>query len=66
MVLCAIRQGSIIGPFFIENETGQTVTVNIDRYVDMLQRRFLPALRRKQDIIIFSHLPVRGWTTTYV
>lgn len=40
---CAISSAGIIGPFFFE-ENGVTVTVNGDRYVNMLEDFFLPQL----------------------
>ena len=42
-VLCAISAGWIIGPWFFE-ENDVTVTVNSDRYVNMLQEFFFPRL----------------------
>ena len=36
----------IIGPYFFENEAGNAVTVNADRYVEMLQNFFTPQLVR--------------------
>jgi len=35
----------IIGPYFCENEAGNAVTVNADRYVEM-QNFFIPQLPR--------------------
>ena len=36
----------IVGPYFFENETRNAVTVNADRYVEMLQNLFTPQLAR--------------------
>ena len=36
----------IIGTYFFENEAGNAVTVNADRYVEMLQNFFTPQLTR--------------------
>ena len=38
--------------YTFEDERGRsvTVTVNTDRYVEMLRRKFIPALRRKQGV----------------
>jgi len=36
----------IIGPYFFENEAGNAVIVNADRYVEMLQNFFTPQLAR--------------------
>ena len=36
----------IIGPYFFENEAGNAVTVNADRYVEMLKNFFTPQLAR--------------------
>jgi hypothetical protein len=43
-VWCAISAQHIIGPYFFENESGNAVTVNGDRYRTMLQSFFLPGL----------------------
>jgi len=44
-VWCAVSLHGIIGPYFFENEQGITVTVNADRYVEMLQSFVTPELR---------------------
>lgn len=44
-VWCAISTSGIIGPYFFE-ENNQTVTVNSDRYVEMLETFFVPEARR--------------------
>jgi len=41
-VWCGFRSGSIIGPFFFENEQGAAVTVNSERYCAMLNEFLLP------------------------
>lgn len=41
-VWCAFTSASIIGPFFFENENEQAITVNGDRYGDMLREYFIP------------------------
>jgi len=35
----------IIGPYFFENEADNAVSVNADRYVEMLQNFFTPTTR---------------------
>jgi len=45
-VWCAISESGIIGPYIFENEAGNAVTVNADRYVEMLQNFFTPQLAR--------------------
>ena len=49
-VLCAIGCNGIIRPYWFEDDNGRPVTVNIERYVEMIQRKFIPALRRKHGI----------------
>lgn len=44
----ALTKGHVIGPFFFEDEDGQTTTVTAQRYVNMLKTFFLPLLRRKR------------------
>lgn len=46
-VWCALSAKTIIGPYFFEEE-GLNVTVNGDRYLNMLNEFFFPALRRKR------------------
>ena len=41
---CAIRSGGIIGPIFFENENGVTVTVNGERYRDIIGNFLTPEL----------------------
>jgi len=45
-VWCAMSASRIIGPHFFENETANAITVNGDRYVEMLQNFFTPQLSR--------------------
>lgn len=45
-VWCAITPTRIIGPFFFEDEDGDTTTTNQHRYLDMLKKYYLPNLRR--------------------
>ncbi|XP_033745047.1 uncharacterized protein LOC117330676 [Pecten maximus] len=42
----ALSRHGIIGPFFYES-AGETATVTSDRYIQILSKRFIPALRRK-------------------
>ena len=44
-VWCAISSHNIIGPYFFQNEEGDTVTVTGDRYRMMLQNFFIPQLQ---------------------
>ena len=48
-VLCGFWSRDIIGPFFFENEQGETVTVNGDRYRAMLNE-FLFTKIEEEDI----------------
>ena len=48
-VWCVMSASVIIGPYLFENEAGNAVTVNADRYVEMLQNFFTPQ---------FAHFPV--------
>lgn len=49
-VWCAIGRNGIIGPFFFEDEHENRVTVNSERYIAMMQAKFIPALRRKRTV----------------
>ena len=54
----AISSYGIIGPFFFE-ENGATVTVNGQRYLDVLQNSFIPALQQLN--VIDPSLPTDWW-----
>ena len=41
----------IIGPFFFEDEQGATVTVNSERYVQMLETKFLPVIQDREEFV---------------
>ena len=47
-VWCALGKNCIFGPYYFEDDDGHRVTVNADRYIEMLRRRFIPALRRRR------------------
>ena len=49
-VWCAIGKNGIFGPYFFEDSDGRRVTANSERYIDMLRRRFIPAIRRKRAV----------------
>jgi hypothetical protein len=46
-VWAAMSSSGIIGPFFFEDENGDVETINSARYLNVLKRKFVPALRRK-------------------
>ena len=56
IVWCAIASNRVIGPYFFENRDGESITVNSDRYLNMLKKFYLPALRRHNEVddIIFQ------------
>ena len=41
-VWCGFMEGCIIGPYFFENDIEQAVTVNGQRYYEMLDNFFIP------------------------
>lgn len=45
-VWCAISGSGIIGPYFFENQNGASVTVNSERYVNMIETYFHPIVER--------------------
>jgi len=47
-VWCAVSSYCIIGPYFFEDENGSTVTVNGERYRNMLQSFFIPQLHQRR------------------
>ena len=49
-VWCAIGKRGIFGPYIFEDNDGNRVTVNAERYIEMMRRKFVPALRRKRGI----------------
>lgn len=44
-VWCALWAGGIIGPYVFKNDAGQNVTVNGERYRDMITNFFVPQLQ---------------------
>ena len=55
-VWCSIGRNGIIGPYFFEDESGNRVTVDTDRYIALMRPRFIPALRRKRGVDMDSTL----------
>jgi len=51
-VWCAVGKAAVIGPYFFEDNNGNAVTVNSERYTEMINNFFVPELRRKR-------LPIR-------
>lgn len=47
-VWCAVGEVGVIGPYFFEDDNGQTVTVNAERYLEMLNNFLLPFLRNRR------------------
>ncbi|PSN57112.1 hypothetical protein C0J52_01298 [Blattella germanica] len=47
---CAVSSHGIIGPHFFANEQGNTITVNSDRYVEMLRTFVTPELNNFQHV----------------
>lgn len=43
-VWCKMSSQGVVGPYFFISENGNTVTVNFERYADMLVNFALPAL----------------------
>ena len=50
-VWCAMGKTAIIGPYFFEDNHGNAVTVNSERYIEMINSFFVPALRRRHITI---------------
>ena len=49
-VWCAMGHNGIIGPYWFEDDNGHPVTVNTERCVEMMWRKFIPALRGKHRV----------------
>jgi len=47
-VWCAVSAFGVLGPYFFENATGQSVTVTSDRYVELLREFLNDELRRQR------------------
>ncbi len=43
----ALSVDGIVGPFFFEDGEGNVDTVNTDRYLEIMKKKFIPALKRK-------------------
>jgi len=61
-VWCAISGTGIIGPFFFE-DAGANVTVNSQRYLDMLKTFFIPELRRNRVSMNSAYFQQDGATS---
>ena len=61
------RQRGIFGPYFFEDNDGNRVTINAGRYIEIMRRKFAPALKRKRGIdmntVVFQHLNSSGSTS---
>ena len=53
-VWCVIDKGVIVGPFLFEDNDGNPVTVNSKRYIEILERKLIPAIRRRRNIDIYT------------
>lgn len=47
-VWCAVTGTDVIGPYFFQDDNGNTVTVTSERYRQMITEFFLPEVRRKR------------------
>lgn len=47
-VWCALSKVGIIGPYFFENQRGQALVINSERYVAMLREFFIPYLEENE------------------
>lgn len=47
VVWCGVASFGIIGPYFFEDENNRSVTVNSERYINMLQTFLIPELIRR-------------------
>ena len=45
-VWCGFWWGGVIGPYFFENDEGNAVTVNFERYRSMMENFFWPELAK--------------------
>uniref|UniRef100_A0AAF5DMY1 DUF4817 domain-containing protein n=1 Tax=Strongyloides stercoralis TaxID=6248 RepID=A0AAF5DMY1_STRER len=50
IVWCGVTSKRIIGPYFFEDEDGQTVTVNGLRYREMIQNFLVPQLEGEEEM----------------
>ena len=50
IVWCAIAHDRVIGPYYFENSNGASITVNSERYLNMLKKFYLPTLRRHREV----------------
>ena len=49
-VWCAISRNGIVGWYFFEDESGNRVTVDTDRYIARMRSKFISALRKKRVV----------------
>ncbi len=45
-----LGRNDIIGLYWFEDADARPVTVNTERYIELMRRKFIPALRRKQGV----------------
>ena len=64
-VLCAIGRSGIIEPYWFEDEHRRPVTINTERYVEMMMKKFIPALRRKQGVDMNTVIYQQDGTTPH-
>ena len=66
-VWCAVGKGRIFGQYIFEDNDGNCVTINAERYIEMMRRKSFLALRRKRGIdmntVVFQHLNSSGSTS---
>jgi len=49
-VLCALDLNGVIGPYWFYDVDGRPVTVNTERYIELMGRKFTQALKRKRGV----------------
>jgi len=49
-VWCALGCNGIIGPYWFDDVDGRPVTVNTERYSELMRRKFIPVLWRNRGV----------------
>ena len=39
---CVVGKAGVVGPYFFEDHNGKAVTVNSERYIEMINNFFVP------------------------
>ena len=65
IVWSAIGRNGIIGPYSFEDESGNRVAMDTNRYIALMRAKFIPALKRKRGVDMNSVIYQRDGAPTH-